>query len=343
MQLDDFDFELPEELIAQTPLARRDDSRLLILERGRASLRHAYFPEISSVLGAGDLLVVNDTRVIPARLFGTKESGGRIEVFLVRRFPGDAEIWGCLTRCSKPPRPGSRLLLAGGIVGTVLDVTADDLRSVRFDVAGDFFTALEHAGKIPLPPYIRREAEELDRERYQTVFAAVPGAVAAPTAGLHFTPDILEQLRRKGVEVCSVTLHVGPGTFLPVRTDTLQNHRMHAESYLIPEATAVAVNRAKREGRRVFALGTTTTRTLEHGAASGGELIPGAGTTELFILPGYRFRLVDAMITNFHLPRSTLLMLVSAFAGRELLLHSYRQAVAERYRFFSYGDSMVIL
>lgn len=343
VKLSDFDFDLPEDLIAQTPLARRDDSRLLVLDRGASALRHTRFPEITSILGPGDVLVVNDTRVIPARLFGAKESGGRIEVFLVRRLPGTEEIWGCLTRCSKPPRPGARLLLAEGIVGTLLDVGDSDLRHIRFDVEGDFLAALERAGKIPLPPYIRREADEFDRERYQTVFAAAPGAVAAPTAGLHFTPEILDQLRHKGVEICPVTLHVGPGTFLPVRGDALQDHRMHAESYLIPETTAATVNRAKREKRRVFALGTTTTRTLEHSVGAGGELIPGTGSTDLFILPGYRFRLVDALITNFHLPCSTLLMLVSAFAGRELLLQAYRQAVAERYRFFSYGDSMVIL
>jgi len=343
VQLSDFDFELPEALIAQTPLARRDASRLLVLDRKTATLRHEAFPAIASILGAGDLLVVNDTRVIPARLHGFKDSGGHIEVFLVRRYPGAEEIWGCLTRSSKPPRPGSRLHLAEGVVATVLDGADDDLRRVRFEGVGDFLATLERAGEIPLPPYIRREAEELDRERYQTVFAAAPGAVAAPTAGLHFTPELLERLRRRGVEICNLTLHVGPGTFLPVREDGLRNHRMHAESYLIPAATATAVNRAKREGRRVVALGTTTTRTLEHGADVGGELLPGEGMTDLFILPGYRFRLVDAMITNFHLPRSTLLMLVSAFAGRELLLQAYREAVLERYRFFSYGDSMVIL
>lgn len=340
--LGDFDFELPEDLVAQFPTERRDQSRLMLLERQGRSVTCGVFAQIVDLFTAGDLLVLNDTRVIPARLCGHKESGGQIEVLLVRRIAGSDEVWDCMTRSSKPPRAGMRLFLPEGIVATVLAGGEEPLRRLAFAADGAFLETLERAGQIPLPPYLRREEQALDRERYQTVFASTPGAVAAPTAGLHFTAEILGALRARGVEICPLTLHVGPGTFLPVRDDDVSRHRMHGEAFFIPEATAAAVNRAKREKRRVFALGTTTTRTLEH-AAAGGELLAGAGETELFIVPGHRFRVVDAMVTNFHLPRSTLLMLVSAFAGREFLLQAYRQAVAERFRFYSYGDCMVIL
>jgi S-adenosylmethionine:tRNA ribosyltransferase-isomerase len=343
MRLEDFDYALPPEQIAQYPLPGRDDSRLMVLDRSKGSVDTGTFPDIIRFFRAGDLLVINDTRVIPARLLGAKDSGGRIEVFLVRRLAGEDETWACLTRCSKTPRPGSRLRLAGGIEGTVLSGGEAPYRHIHFACAGDFHSALERAGRIPLPPYIRREDDATDRIRYQTVFANNRGAVAAPTAGLHFTAAILAELRRIGVEIQPLTLHVGLGTFLPVRVDDVREHRMHGESYHVPEATAAAVNLAKAQGRRVFALGTTTTRTLEHAVDDAGRVVPGEGVSDLFIYPGFRFKVVDALITNFHLPCSTLLMLVSAFAGRDFTLAAYRQAVREGFRFFSYGDCMLIL
>jgi len=343
MRLEDFDYALPPEQIAQYPLPARDDSRLMVLDRGNGSVDTWTFPDLLRFFRAGDLLVSNDTRVIPARLLGAKESGGRIEVFLVRRMAGADETWSCLTRCSKPPRPGCRLFLAGGIEGTVLAGGEAPYRQIRFSCTGDFHSALENAGRIPLPPYIRREDDAVDRARYQTVFANSRGAVAAPTAGLHFTAAILDELRRIGVEIQPLTLHVGLGTFLPVRVDDVREHRMHGENYHVPEATAAAVNLAKSEGRRVFALGTTTTRTLEHAVDEKGRIVSGDGVSDLFIYPGFRFKIVDALITNFHLPCSTLLMLVSAFAGRDFTLAAYRQAVREGFRFFSYGDCMLIL
>jgi len=343
MHLDDFDFDLPSEQIAQFPPPAREDSRLMVLDRAQNAIRTTAFPDIVDYFRNGDVLVVNDTQVIPARLLGVKESGGKIEVFLVRRLDSSREEWACLTKSSKPPREGTRLLLGEGIEGTVLDGGEPPYKRIRFTCSGDFFLALERGGRIPLPPYIRREADSRDRERYQTVFARERGAVAAPTAGLHFTPQILDTLRDKGVEILALTLHVGLGTFLPVRVENILEHRMHGETYHISESTATAINMAKREGRRVFALGTTTTRTLEYALDSEGKVLPGAGISDLFIYPGFRFKIVDALITNFHLPKSTLLMLVSAFAGRDFILESYRRAVEEKFRFFSYGDCMLIL
>ena len=343
MHLDDYDFDLPDAQIAQVPLAARENSRLMVVDRGRDRVGTGKFLSISDYFAEGDLLVVNNTQVIPARLLGAKDSGGRIEVFLVRRLTADEERWACLTRCSKSPSPGTRLFLGGGIEGVVVPGGEPPYRHIRFNCRGDFMSAVEEVGRIPLPPYIRRDDAAVDRERYQTVFASVPGAVAAPTAGLHFTEGIFETLRSKGVEICSLTLHVGLGTFLPVRTENILDHRMHGEEFHIPLETAAAVNRAKEEGRRVFALGTTTTRTLEYAVDDSGCLMAGNGDSDLFIYPGFRFRVVDALITNFHLPRSTLLMLVSAFAGREKILEAYRRAVREDFRFFSYGDCMLIV
>lgn len=344
MRPEDFEFDLPPELIAQHPLPTRDASRLMVLRRADRTIATGQFPEIVDRFAAGDVLVVNDTRVIPARLHGEKETGGKVEVFLVRPMSGEeGEVWSCLTRCSKPLRPGARVRLGGGIEGIVLPGGEPEHRLIRFECAGSFREALERVGRIPLPPYIRREDDALDRDRYQTVFARRPGAVAAPTAGLHFTGEVLQALEARGVEIRFLTLHVGLGTFLPVRVGDLREHRMHAESYHIPAETADAVNRAKGEGRRVFALGTTTTRTLEYAVDEDGRVRPGEGITDLFIYPGFRFRAVDALITNFHLSRSTLLMLVSAFGGRDLVLEAYRRAVGERFRFFSYGDCMLIL
>jgi len=343
MRLSDFEFDLPEELIAQYPLAQRQASRLMVLHRATRQVQLAQFADICSWFRSGDVLVVNDTRVIPARLIGRKETGGRIEVFLVRRLPGADEVWACLTKCSKSPRPGTRLCLGDGLEGTVVEGGEPPYRHVRFSCREDFERVLERVGRIPLPPYIRREDTAEDRCRYQTVFARESGAVAAPTAGLHFTEDILQALRTKGVQIHPLTLHVGLGTFLPVRDDDITEHRMHEENYYVPEETAMAVNRAKAEGRRVIALGTTSTRTLEYALDDQGRLQAGEGSCDLFIRPGFRFRIIDGLVTNFHLPCSTLLMLVAAFAGHELILEAYRRAVAEKFRFFSYGDCMLIL
>ena len=341
--LDDFAFDLPPELIAQNPLPDRASSRLMVLERKDRSVATGRFSDIVERFRPGDVLVINDTRVMPARLLGEKESGGKVEVFLVRRLAGEDEVWTCLTRSSKPPRPGCRLLLGEGLVGTVLPESDPPHRRIHFSCDGDFREALERVGRIPLPPYIRREADIFDRDRYQTVFARHSGAVAAPTAGLHFTDEVLRALQQKGVEIRSLTLHVGLGTFSPVRVDDVRTHRMHGEEYDIPPETAEAVNRAREDGRRIIALGTTSTRTLEFAVDESGRLCAGRGMTDLFIYPGFRFQVVDAMITNFHLSRSTLLMLVSAFAGRDFILDAYQRAVAEKFRFFSYGDCMLIL
>ncbi len=342
MRLSDFDYELPEEQIAQVPAPRREDARLMVLQRADRSVTSGRFPGIVDFFQPGDVLVLNDTRVIPARLLGVKESGGRIEVLLVRRVAGEEEVWACLTKSSKSPGIGNRLLLGGEIEAEVVAGGEAPYRHIRFACRGDFLQAIERVGHIPLPPYIRRSDAAADRERYQTVFARSAGAVAAPTAGLHFTDALLERLRQRGVTICPVTLHVGLGTFLPVRSEEISGHRMHEENFAVPVTTAEIVNRAKDRGNRIFALGTTTTRTLEHAVDEEGRLQAGEGVCDLFITPGFRFRAVDALITNFHLPRSTLLMLVAAFAGRDFVLEAYRQAVAEGFRFFSYGDCMLI-
>ncbi len=344
MFLSDFDFVLPQELIAQHPPERREDSRLMVLDRSTGVVASRNFCDILDYFTPGDVLVRNDTRVIPARLLGRKESGGKIEVFLVRRMAAEAgETWLCLTKASKSPRPGSRLLFKGGLTGEILPGEEPPHRLIRFAADGDFLDTLERVGHIPLPPYIRRADGHRDRERYQTVFARSPGAVAAPTAGLHFTDELFARLEERGVSICSLTLHVGLGTFLPVRVDDVRQHQMHGEPFRIPEQTAMAVNAAKGENRRVFALGTTSTRVLEYALDDAGRLMAGEGVSDLFIYPGFDFRVVDALVTNFHLPRSTLLMLVSAFAGRDFVLQAYCRAVAEKFRFFSYGDCMLII
>lgn len=343
MHLSDFDYELPEALVAQQPLPQRTASRLMVLDRKAGQVEHGRFTELPSTLREGDLLIRNETRVIPARLLGEKETGGQVELLLVQQTATDGLEWQCMSKCSKPLRLGGHVRFPGGVVGEVVRLLEDGQRVVRFHCPGDFMDFLEECGHIPLPPYIRREDQLQDRERYQTVFAAHPGAIAAPTAGLHFTGETFASLVDRGVEVHGVTLHVGPGTFLPVRTDNLRDHRMHDEAYEVPEQTAVAINAAKAEGRRVIALGTTVTRTLEAAADEQGQLLAGAGSTDLFIRPGFNFKIVDALVTNFHLPKSTLLVLVAAFAGRDFVLRAYREAVAQKYRFFSYGDCMLIL
>ncbi|WP_136525203.1 tRNA preQ1(34) S-adenosylmethionine ribosyltransferase-isomerase QueA [Geomonas ferrireducens] len=340
MRLSDFDYELPPELIAQHPASRRDASRLLTLDRASGAVAETTIASIAGEFRAGDLLILNDTRVIPARLKGQKETGGAVEVFLVRRLPGAAEIWSCLIKASRSPGKGTRILLPGGVNATVVS-REDGEWQVLFEGAADFMSWVEGAGSMPLPPYIKRQPEGEDLERYQTVFAREKGAVAAPTAGLHFTPELLDEIRSRGVQIAPLTLHVGLGTFMPVRVEELSEHTMHRERYRIPEETAAAIRRTKEAGGRVIALGTTSLRALEH-AASSGELVAGEREADIFILPGYRFRVVDALITNFHLPKSTLFMLVCAFAGKETMLHAYGEAVKRRFRFFSYGDAMFI-
>ncbi|WP_373500486.1 tRNA preQ1(34) S-adenosylmethionine ribosyltransferase-isomerase QueA [Desulfococcus sp.] len=354
-QLRDYGYDLPQELIAQHPAGHRDGSRLLCLDRASGQTAHRVFSDLPELLAPSDVLVVNDTEVIPARLYGRKASGGKVEVLLLgygdgSGGSGDREVTcECMIKSSKRPRPGTRLFFDQGLTAEVMG-GRDAVHTLRFTSPEPFESILYRIGDMPLPPYIRRnggrgaadEAPHDDRTAYQTVFAARKGAVAAPTAGLHFTPGLLDRIRRRGVDVVTVTLHVGYGTFVPVRVEDIRDHRMHRERFSIPEATAGAVNRARAEGRRIVAVGTTSVRTLEYAAGADGRITPGTGSCDLFIYPGYRFRAVDAVITNFHLPESTLIMLVSAFAGREKVLSAYREAVAERYRFFSYGDAMFI-
>jgi len=345
MQLTDFDFLLPDELIAQVPTAQRDASRLLCLDRQHATVESKQFTDILEYFQPGDVLVVNDTRVIPARLLGHKQTGGKVEVFLVRQYSNAAQVeeWLCLTKSSKSLRVGTIVNFTSDFSAEILEEMESPYRRVRFSCSDDFMQKVEEVGHLPLPPYIKREDSHEDRSRYQTVFAREKGAVAAPTAGLHFTERILQQLVTAGVRVLNLTLHVGLGTFLPVRVEDIRHHKMHAEFFTIPEATAAAVNLAHEEGRRVFALGTTSARALETAATEDGLVQSGSGDSKIFIYPGYQFKIVDALITNFHLPKSTLLMLVSAFAGRDFILSAYQRAVAERFRFFSYGDCMLII
>ena len=335
MQRSDFDYTLPEELIAQAPTARRGDSRLLHLPRAAVPVDRQ-FSDLPGLLREGDLLVFNDTRVIPARLFGQKETGGRVEVLIERVVADDLAL--VHLRASKPSRPGSAIRV--GEFTLRVEGREDDLYRLRSERAG-LAEIMEAHGHVPLPPYIRRADVELDRERYQTVYARRPGSVAAPTAGLHFDAAMLARLREKGVESTRVTLHVGAGTFQPVRSDDLDAHHMHSEWLEVDEEAVAAVDSAKADGRRVVAVGTTSVRSLET-AAAGGRLQPYRGETALFIRPGYRYRVVDALVTNFHLPQSTLLMLVCALAGHGRVMAAYRHAVAERYRFFSYGDAMLV-
>ncbi len=335
--LSDFNFDLPKELIAQVPAPIRSASRLLRVS-GTACAHHE-FASLAQLLSPGDLLVINDTRVIKARLFGTKPTGGTVEA-LVERIVSDSEAL-VLLRASKTPREGSRINFPAGATATVMGRAGDFFR-LKFDRIANIATYLEKEGHLPLPPYITHADGALDAERYQTVYARQPGAVAAPTAGLHFDEPLLARIRDHGVLVETVTLHVGAGTFQPVRTESLEEHRMHAERYAIPIATAAAVERARASGARVIAVGTTSLRALESAADGEGRIAPGEGETRLFITPGYQFRIVDRLVTNFHLPRSTLLMLVAAFAGVETIRRAYALAIKERYRFFSYGDAMLL-
>ena len=336
LTLDDFDYALPADLIAQVPAPVRTGSRLLHVDGD--ALSDLRFIDLETLVAPGDVVVVNDTRVVRARLSGTKESGGRVEL-LIERVVGDDLAW-AQVRASHLPRPGSEILLAGGATGVVLERDGGFVR-LRFENTGPLEVWLERHGATPLPPYIARAPAPEDAERYQTVYAASPGAVAAPTAGLHFDRPMLERLAGRGAAIVTLTLHVGAGTFLPVRERDLEAHRMHGERYAIPEATVQAIGEARARGNRVLAVGTTTLRALEAASAQG-ALVPGTGETDLFIRPGFRFRVVDRLLTNFHLPRSTLLVLASAFAGAQAIRHAYAHAIRQRYRFFSYGDATLL-
>jgi S-adenosylmethionine:tRNA ribosyltransferase-isomerase len=345
----DFDFELPEELIAQEPPRERGGARMLAVDRASGTWQDCLFQQLPEFLRAGDLLVLNNSRVIPARLFALRkgisahqEPTGRIEVLLTQQ-TGEWE-WHALVRPAKKVEVGEQLFFDETLGAEVVARGEFGERVLRFHPVPDFFAAIENLGHIPLPPYIHREDTSADRERYQTIYARERGSVAAPTAGLHFTPEILNQLQARGVRIAYVTLHVGLGTFAPLRVERLEEIRLHTERYSLPGETALEINAAVSEGRRILAAGTTTVRTLEHCAAlaNGAELEPHSGATNIFISPGHKFRLVQGLLTNFHLPKSSLLMLVSAFAGRENLLEAYRHAVTNRYRFFSYGDCMFL-
>jgi len=336
----DFYFDLPQELLAQTPLERRDTSRLLALDKVTGETRHLHFYNLPELLRAGDCLVVNNSRVLPARLIGMRAGGGACEVLLL--IDRGNKIWECLVRPGKKLRSGAKISFGQGeLTGEVIGEVEGGNRLIRFDYQGIFLETLERLGKMPLPPYIKEELE--DRERYQTVYSKVNGSAAAPTAGLHFTQELLEQIQSMGVKVCYVTLHVGLGTFRPVKAEELNRHKMHEEYCVIPQETADVVNRTKRDGGRVICVGTTSCRTIESWAGEDGALRAAAGWTDIFIYPGYRFKVLDGLITNFHLPESTLIMLVSALAGRENVLGAYRQAVERQYRFFSFGDAMFII
>jgi S-adenosylmethionine:tRNA ribosyltransferase-isomerase len=345
MRIEEFDYDLPADRIAQFPRPDRGSSRLMVLDRATKTWTHSEFQALSQWLVPGDLLVRNDARVIRARLRGERDGGGQVEILLLRsegKIDG-GELWTCLARPGRRLRLGGSATLRGGIVATWLDDPGEDgVRRVRLDARRPIATLLEEVGEVPLPPYIRRSPREQDVVAYQTVYARAHGSVAAPTAGLHFTDALLEEVRRKGIEMADLTLHVGPGTFMPVRSDRVTEHRMAAERVEIPARTSERVLAARAEGRRLVAVGTTTVRALEgaFAALQGGTC---SMDVDLFILPGFRFRVVDALLTNFHLPRSTLLLLVAAFAGREFVLEAYRSAVAEGYRFYSYGDAMLIL
>lgn len=339
MNKSDFDFYLPEELIAQTPLEKRDTSRLLHLDKQTGEIEHKHFYDIKQYLHEGDCLVLNDSRVLPARLIGARPTGGTVELVLLKDL-GDNR-WECLSRPGRKTKPGQELVFGNGeLTAVVEEVTLGGNRIVKFSYEGIFLEILERLGKMPLPPYIKEELQ--DSERYQTVYSKELGSAAAPTAGLHFTKELLAEIADMGVKICYVTLHVGLGTFRPVKADKIEDHEMHSEFCIVPEETAETVNAVKRAGGRVIAVGTTSCRTLESFTTEDGTLQATSSWTNIFIYPGYKFKCIDALITNFHLPESTLIMLVSALAGRENILNAYNTAVKERYRFFSFGDAMMI-
>ncbi len=341
MNVKDFNYELPQELIAQDPLEDRSSSRLMVLGREDGSIRHGIFRDITDELHPGDCLVINNTKVLPARLYGTKEgTQAGIELLLLKRLSDDR--WETLVKPGKKAKPGAKIIFGDGLLtGEIVEIAQEGNRVIQFSYQGIFEEILDQLGEMPLPPYITHHLE--DKQRYQTVYAKEEGSAAAPTAGLHFTPQLLAQIRAKGVEIAEVTLHVGLGTFRPVKVDHILDHHMHAEFYTITKEQADKINQAKAAGHRVIAVGTTSTRTLETVADEAGYVREASGYTQIFIYPGYQFRCIDALITNFHLPQSTLLMLVSALAGRERVLSAYEEAVREKYRFFSFGDAMLII
>ncbi len=341
MNLHDFYYDLPEELIAQDPLLDRSSSRLLVLDKTTGERHHKIFKDVIDYLKPGDCLVINNTRVLPARLIGAKEeTGGKVEVLLLKRKQDN--VWETLVKPGKKARPGARIVFGDGILkGEVLEVVEEGNRLIKFEYEGIFEEVLDQLGEMPLPPYITHQLE--DKERYQTVYAKHNGSAAAPTAGLHFTKELLDIIRAKGVKIANVTLHVGLGTFRPVKVENILDHHMHSEFYQIEEEDAAMINETKKAGGRVISVGTTSTRTLESVADEAGMVRACSGWTQIFIYPGYQFRCIDALITNFHLPESTLVMLVSALAGRDHVMEAYKEAVKQRYRFFSFGDAMLIM
>ena len=341
MDVKDFDYELPEELIAQDPLEDRSSSRLMVLDRKTGDVEHRHFRDILDYLNPGDCLVINNTKVIPARLYGAKEdTQAKIEVLLLKRKEND--VWETLVKPGKKAKPGTRIVFGDGLlVGEVIDVVEEGNRLIQFHYDGIFEEILDQLGQMPLPPYITHQLQ--DKNRYQTVYAKYDGSAAAPTAGLHFTKELLSAVKEKGVDIAEVTLHVGLGTFRPVKVENVLDHHMHSEFYMVSAEAAEKINHAKESGHRVISVGTTSTRTLESAADESGRLKETSGWTEIFIYPGYQFKVIDALITNFHLPQSTLVMLVSALAGREHVLDAYKLAVQEKYRFFSFGDAMLII
>ena len=340
MDVKDFDYELPEELIAQDPLEDRSSSRLMVLDRKTGDVEHRHFRDILDYLNPGDCLVINNTKVIPARLYGAKEdTQAKIEVLLLKRKEND--VWETLVKPGKKAKPGTRIVFGDGLlVGEVIDVVEEGNRLIQFHYDGIFEEILDQLGQMPLPPYITHQLQ--DKNRYQTVYAKYDGSAAATTAGLHFTKELLSAVKEKGVDIAEVTLHVGLGTFRPVKVENVLDHHMHSEFYMVSAEAAEKINHAKESGHRVISVGTTSTRTLESAADESGRLKETSGWTEIFIYPGYQFKVIDALITNFHLPQSTLVMLVSALAGREHVLDAYKLAVQEKYRFFSFGDAMLI-
>ena len=341
MKTSDFYYDLPEELIAQDPLENRSDSRLMVLDKETGAVSHRVFRDIIDYLNPGDCLVLNDTKVIPARLIGEKEgTGAKIEVLLLKR--GADDVWETLVKPGKKAKPGARISFGGGLLtGEVIGIVDEGNRLIRFSYEGIFEELLDRLGQMPLPPYITHQLK--DKDRYNTVYAEHSGSAAAPTAGLHFTSELLAQIEEKGVDIARVTLHVGLGTFRPVKVDDVENHHMHSEFYMIDEKAAQKINRTKESGGRVICVGTTSCRTIESAADENGRLKACSGWTDIFIYPGYRFKILDCLITNFHLPESTLIMLVSALAGKEHVLAAYEEAVREKYRFFSFGDAMFIV
>lgn len=341
MKVHDFYFDLPEELIAQEPIEQRDMSRLLVLHREDGSIEHKAFKDMIDYIEEGDCLVLNNSRVIPARLYGVREeTGAKMEFVLLKRI--DKNRWETLVKPGKKAKPGTRFVFGNGeLKCTVIETTDSGGRIIEFEYDGIFEEILDKLGQMPLPPYIKKQLK--DKERYQTVYSKIEGSAAAPTAGLHFTKELLQKIKEKGVDIAYVTLHVGLGTFRPVKVENIEEHQMHSEFYVIEQESADMINRAKERGKRVIAVGTTSCRTLETASSENGRITPSSGWTDIFIYPGYKFKMVDCLITNFHLPESTLIMLVSTLAGKDNVMNAYRVAVEERYRFFSFGDAMFIV